>query len=159
MHKQEHNTGHSRLDSGLTHVLVSIPKHPKAHTADTQLTQRTEQSIRGWAHLFLWLWGALADISGTQSWTYVPFPCLSEEWLSLVRNGEISHFPQSWMTGGSNPLIAPDCDELRGNNLVMNVKNVAKTWCLWTRTQRKQGMGKVTTCKGLSGCQDDTLLH
>lgn len=108
MPKQEYNNGHSRLDSGLTRPALL----PKAYAVDTQLMQMTGQSIRGWACLFPWLWGALAAISGTQSRTYVPFLCLSEEWLSLVWNEEISHFPQSWMTGGSNPLIAPDCNKL-----------------------------------------------
>lgn len=64
------------------------------------------------------------------------------------------------MTGGSNPLTVLNCDKLKGSILVINVKSIAKMCCLWTRTLRKQGMGKVTTCKGLSGCLwFNKLLH
>jgi len=90
----------------------------------------------------LWIWGGLAAISGIQSWTYVSLPCLSE-WLSLVWNEEISHFPQSWMTEVSNPLIAPDCNKPKDSILVINIQSFTATLCLQPMTLRKQGHDKT----------------
>lgn len=125
-----------------------------AHSEDRSDHQRLRLSV-------LWIWGGLAAISGIQSWTYVPHSCLSE-WLSLVWNEEISHFPQSWMTGVSNPLIAPDCKKPKDGILVINIQSFTETLCLQPRTLRKQGMKKLATCKteGHHGCfWFNILLH